>query len=627
MSKADYTQLATEVVKAIGGKENIISVNNCMTRLRFVLKDDTIPNQENLKSINGVKGVMNQGGQYQVIIGTHVSEVVKDVRKVAGILDTDTASSETPKDTNLWNRFFKTISGSIMPMLGPMIAGGIIKGILTILTTLGVLANTDGTYLILYAAADSVMYFMPIIVGFTCGKMFGCSPYVTAVIGAAFLYPDLLTAVTAEGGITFLHLPITSVTYANTFLPVLLASFLASKLEKLAKKFIPTMIQLMLVPVFVLAVTVPVSWLIIGPVMNTVSGFLSSAVMGIFGFSPLLGGVLVGGFWQMMVVLGLHYAFIPILMNNFFAMGYDPVNAVMGLSVWALAGLALGYGLKTKDPEQKSIGFSNMASALCGVTEPTIYSLALPNMKLFACAWIGGGIAGGILGQLGGKMYAFAGDGFFRIPGMINPKGLDISFYGFIICAIIAFGVTAVLSFIMTPVGTDASARKSEKDIEESINIPPVSVNNTLAVYAPVKGNAVAQSDIPDETFASGVLGNGIGIDPFEGLVVAPFDGEILSIVDTKHAVGISSVNGIELLIHVGMDTVKMKGDGFNLLVNEGDKVKAGQKLIEFDINKIKNAGFSPVTAVIVTNSDDYRNMHTETGNCDFEKIVITLEK
>lgn len=509
-----------------------------------------------------------------------------------------------------------------------MIAGGIIKGILTILTTFGVLTNTDGTYLILYAAADSVMYFMPIIVGFTCGKMFGCSPYVTAVIGAAFLYPDLLTAVAAEGGgITFLHLPVAAATYSNTFLPVLLASFLASKLEKLAKKFIPTMVQLMLVPVFVLAVTVPVGWLVIGPVMNTVSGFLSSAVMGIFGFSPLLGGVLVGGFWQMMVVLGLHYAFIPILMNNFFTMGYDPVNAVMGLSVWALAGLALGYGLKVKDAEQKGVGFGNMASALCGVTEPTIYSIALPNMKLFACAWVGGGIAGGILGQLGGKMYAFAGDGFFRIPGMINPEGLDISFYGFIICAVLAFTIIAVLTFIMTPAGTGMSAQELGKGTGFPKNIPDVPANGPYTVCAPVKGNAIAQKDIPDETFASGVLGNGIGIDPSEGLVVAPFDGEVSSVVDTRHAVGLSSVDGIELLIHVGMDTVKMNGEGFKLLVGEGDQVKAGQRLIEFNIEKIKNAGYSPVTAVVVVNSDDFGDMHVDTGDCDFGKTVITLEK
>lgn len=632
MAKEDYTQLAADVVKAVGGKGNIISVSNCMTRLRFVLKDDSIPNADAVKAVKGVKGVMNQGGQYQVIIGTHVNEVVKDVRKAAGISEGESAPVESGKKDNLWNRFFKTISGSIMPMLGPMIAGGIIKGLLTILTTAGVLANTDGAYQLLYAAADSVMYFMPIIVGFTCGKLFNCSPYLTAVIGAAFLYPDLLTAVSAEGGMTFFGIPVASATYSNTFLPILLASFLASHLEKLAKKFIPKMVQMMLVPVFVLVITVPLSWLVIGPVMNGISGLLSGAVNGIFGFSPLIGGVLVGGFWQLMVVLGLHYAFIPILMSNFFEMGYDPINAVMGLSVWALAGVALGYALKSKDPEEKSMGFGNFASTLCGVTEPTIYSIALPNMKLFACAWAGGGIAGGILGALGGKMYAFAGDGLFRIPGMINPEGLDISFYGFIACAALALAVSAVLSFLITNAGavqeanTDGAVMASAQPASVMADTAAAVHAEEVSVYAPVKGRALGQSEIPDETFASDAMGIGIGIDPSQGLVTAPFDGEVSTVAETKHAVGLTSGRGLELLIHVGVDTVKMNGDGFRVFVKEGDQVKAGQKLMEFDIEKIKKAGYSPVTAVLVLNADDFGTMQTKLGDCDTMKEVMKFK-
>lgn len=452
MAKKDYSQLAAEVVEAVGGKENIVSVANCMTRLRFVLKDDTIPNTENVKAIKGVQGVMNKGGQYQVIIGTHVNEVVKDVRKVAGITEEGAVSREdlkVVKDGSLWNRFFKTISGCIMPMIGPMIGSGIIKGTLVLLTTFGVLSNTDGTYLLLYGAADAVLYFMPIIVGFSCGKVFDCNPYVTATIGAAFLYPDLVAAVGAEGGISFLGIPVVAASYSSTFLPILVAGFVASKLEKLAKKFIPTMLQLMLVPAFVMAITVPLSWLVIGPVMNIVSGALSTVSMGIFNVSPLLGGIVLGAFWQLVVLMGLHMAFIPILMNNFFTMGSDPVNAILGLTVWALAGVALGYALKTKDPEKKSVGFGSLASALCGVTEPAIYSVVLPQFKLFACAWVGGGIAGGILAALGGRVYNFAGDGLFRIPAMINPAGLDVSFYGFIGCALLALVVSAVLTYIM----------------------------------------------------------------------------------------------------------------------------------------------------------------------------------
>lgn len=635
MAKADYTQLAKEVVAAVGGKENIVNVTNCMTRLRFVLKDDSIPDKDKVAGIKGVKGVMNQGGQYQVIIGTHVSEVVKDVRREAQISGEGSINKEDMKlikKDSLWNRFFKTISGCIMPMLGPMIAGGIIKGILVILVTAGILTKTDGTYLVLYAAGDAILYFMPVIVGFTCGKVFDCNPYVTAVIGAAFLYPDLVSAVSAEGGITFLKIPVAAASYTNTFLPIVLASFVASKLEKLAKKFIPSMLQLMLVPTFVLAVTVPLSWIVIGPVMNTVSSWLSKGVFGIFGMSPLLGGTLLGAFWQLVVLLGLHAAFIPILMNNLFSQGYDPVNAVLGLTVWALAGVTLGYALKNKDPEKRGIGFGSLASALCGVTEPAIYSIALPNFKLFVCEWIGGGISGGILGALGGKMYTMAGDGLFRIPAMINPEGLDISFYGFIICALISFAVSAVLAFIMADSGVEEAEQVAEQmDTDMNNHVleenKMISDNKETIIYAPVSGKVICREDIPDETFASGIMGEGVGIKPEEEIIVAPFDGEITSVVDTGHAVGLTSSDGVELLIHVGVDTVKMQGDGFQVFVTEGQKVKTGEKLLKFDRDKIRKAGYSDTTAVLVTNSDDYSSVKTVAENVKQKDTVIIIEK
>lgn len=635
MAKADYTQLAKEVVAAVGGKENIVNVTNCMTRLRFVLKDDSIPDKDKVAGIKGVKGVMNQGGQYQVIIGTHVSVVVKDVRREAQISGEGSINKEDMKlikKDSLWNRFFKTISGCIMPMLGPMIAGGIIKGILVILVTAGILTKTDGTYLVLYAAGDAILYFMPVIVGFTCGKVFDCNPYVTAVIGAAFLYPDLVSAVSAEGGITFLKIPVAAASYTNTFLPIVLAGFVASKLEKLAKKFIPSMLQLMLVPTFVLAVTVPLSWIVIGPVMNTVSSWLSKGVFGIFGMSPLIGGALLGAFWQLVVLLGLHAAFIPILMNNLFSQGYDPVNAVLGLTVWALAGVTLGYALKNKDPEKRGIGFGSLASALCGVTEPAIYSIALPNFKLFVCAWIGGGISGGILGALGGKMYTMAGDGLFRIPAMINPEGLDISFYGFIICALISFAVSAVLAFIMADSGVEEAEQVAEQMDTDMNNYvleenKMISDNKETIICAPVSGKVICREDIPDETFASGIMGEGVGIKPEEEIIVAPFDGEITSVVDTGHAVGLTSSDGVELLIHVGVDTVKMQGDGFQVFVTEGQKVKTGEKLLKFDRDKIRKAGYSDTTAVLVTNSDDYSSVKTVAENVKQKDTVIIIEK
>lgn len=450
MAKKDYTELAQAVVAAVGGADNIVSVTNCMTRLRFALKDFDVPNEEEVKAIDGVKGVMKQGGQYQIIIGTHVSNVVPFVREVAGVSeDTDGTTIDKVGEGSLFDRFFKTISGCIVPMIGPMIAGGVIKGVLTILTTIGVMANTDGAYQVLYAAADACLYFMPIIVGFSAGKVFGCNQYVTASIGAAFLYPDLVSAVGAEGGLTFFGLPIAVATYSNTLFPILLASFFASLVEKAAKRIIPEMVQLIFVPVITLAVTVPVAWLAIGPVMNMLSSVITSAVMWLFDFSPIFAGVALGAFWQLIVLLGLHAAMIPILINNIATMGSDPLNAVLGLTVWALAGVSLGYALKMKDPKKRAEGISCIATSLCGVTEPTIYSIALPQFKCFMAAWAGGGIAGGILAALGGKCYAMAGDGFFRIPAMINPAGIDISFYGFIATMLVAFVVSGIIAYVV----------------------------------------------------------------------------------------------------------------------------------------------------------------------------------
>lgn len=445
----DYTQLAKDVVTAVGGKENIVSVTNCMTRLRFVLKDDSIPNEDEVKAINGVKGVMNQGGQYQIIIGTNVSNVTPKVREIAGISAEDEGAVKIDKvgQGSLWDRFFKVISGCIMPMIGPMIAGGIIKGILTLCTTFGVLSSTSGAYQLWYAAADAVLYFMPVIVGFSAGKVFGCNQYVTATIGAAFLYPNLVAAV--GEGVDFFGIPVVAATYSNTLFPVLLASFLASLVEKGAKKIVPEMVQLMLVPVIVLLVTVPVSWLAVGPVMNMLSNAISSAVMWLFDVAPVLAGVALGAFWQMVVLLGLHSAMIPIIINNITTLGADPLNAVLGLTVWALAGVSLGYALKMRDPEKRAEGITDMTTCLFGVTEPTIYSIALPQFKCFMAAWVGGGIAGGILAALGGKCYSMAGDGFFRIPAMINPAGIDISFYGFIVTMLIAFAVSGILAYIL----------------------------------------------------------------------------------------------------------------------------------------------------------------------------------
>lgn len=457
MNRKDYEQFAAELVAAVGGKDNIVSATNCATRLRFVLKDESIVDDEEVKKVKGVMSVVHGGGQYQLPIGTYVSEVIPYVQKLIGGSQDAMADGKAVADSmrvvgkdSWYNKFFKTIAGCIMPSIGVMAASGIIKGILTILTTFGLMAADSGTYIILAAVADTLMYFMPIVFGYSAGKVFGMNPFTSMVLGAALLHPNVTAFIGAEAPLSFLGMPVTMLGYQQTFLPILLIAYVASKIEKLAKKFIPQMLQLMFVPAVVMVITYPLALLVIGPAMTWVSGVLAVAVNGLYNAVPVLCGAVMGAFWQLFVMMGVHAAMLPIILNNLTTLGYCPVNAVLGLTVWALAGVSLGYALKVKDKSTKGAAIGTFVSAMCGITEPAIYMVALSNFKRFVAAFIGGGIAGLISGILGIKFYVWAGDGIFRIPGMINPAGLDISFYGFIICALIALAVSGIISYIIT---------------------------------------------------------------------------------------------------------------------------------------------------------------------------------
>ena len=374
MARKDYDQFADELIAAVGGKENIVSVTNCMTRLRFVLADESIVKDDEVKKIKGVMSVVHGAGQYQIPIGAYVSDLCPVVKAKLGLTEDAMAA----------------------------------------------------------------------------GKVFGMNPYTAAVIGAAMLYPKLTAFVGAEETLTFFGLKVTMLDYSQTLLPILLAVFVASWIEKAAKKIIPQMLQLMFVPTAVLVITLPLTLLVVGPVMTGVSNALATGVNALYNAVPVVCGGVLGAFWQLFVMMGVHAAMIPIIINNLTTLGYCPVNAILGLTVWALAGVALGYALKVKDGETRATAFGTMASALCGITEPVIYTVALTNFKRFICAFVGGGVAGVIGGILGIKFYTWGGDGIFRIPSMINPAGLDISFWGFLICAAIAFVVSAIGSYAVT---------------------------------------------------------------------------------------------------------------------------------------------------------------------------------
>ena len=456
MARKDYDQFADELIAAVGGKENIVSVTNCMTRLRFVLADESIVKDDEVKKIKGVMSVVHGAGQYQIPIGTYVSDLCPVVKAKLGLTEDAMAAGKAKaesmrvvKKDSFFNKFFKAISGCILPMIAPMAAGGIIKGFLTILTTFGVLTSDNGIYLILYAAADALMYFMPIIVGFSAGKVFGMNPYTAAVIGAAMLYPKLAAFVGAEETLTFFGLKVTMLDYSQTMLPILLAVFVASWIEKAAKKIIPQMLQLMFVPTVVLVITLPLTLLVVGPVMAGVSNALATGVNALYNAVPVVCGGVLGAFWQLFVMMGVHSAILPIILNNLTTLGYCPVNAILGLTVWALAGVALGYALKVKDGETRATAFGTMASALCGITEPVLFGVTMKIRTNMIAAMAGGGVSGFFMGLMNTKNYSGGSPGLLTLPSYIGLDTPMTNFYYACAGAAIAFVVAFIVSFVL----------------------------------------------------------------------------------------------------------------------------------------------------------------------------------
>lgn len=442
-----YEQMVLDILSAVGGKDNITRVTHCATRLRLVLKDEKIVDKAKIDGLEKVAGSVFSGGQYQIIIGTNVPDVHKEFLAAMGTPEVDEEVTEE-KETNLFNRFFKSLVGIMTPTFGVMGAAGIMKGLLALCLAFGLLKETDGAYQIWYSVAQAFFYYLPIWVGYNASKVFGGNPFIGAMLAAGLVYPDIVTAYSEGTALSFLGVPVVLVNYTQSLFPAMLTSWAAAKLESFFKKVLPEVLKLMFVPFLTVAIAAPLTFLVIGPVMTWVSDALATVVMAIYGFSPLIFGIIGGAFWQVIVVFGLHYAFIPVLINNITNLGQDPINAVFHVTVFALAGTAIGYALKTKNKKQKSMGFSVGLTGLLGITEPIIYSIALPVRRQFVYAFIGGGIAGFIQTLNGAVVYSFGSAGLMGIPLFIAPDGNLSSMYSFILAAAVAFFVPIVLTLV-----------------------------------------------------------------------------------------------------------------------------------------------------------------------------------
>lgn len=617
----DYTELAQDIVAHVGGKDNIIKLVHCVTRLRFTLKDESKADDDYLKQRDDIVTVVKAGGQYQVVIGNHVPDVYDTVLKVAGIQGEggiDVNEGDVPQG-NLFDQFIALVSGLFQPMLGALSAAGMIKGLVAILAAVGV-KETSGLYIILNAAGDGFFQFLPVILALTAAKRFKMEQFTALALSFALAYPNIAASF-ANGNVDFLGLPVIfpSSSYLQTVLPIILTVWVGSKIEKFFKKIIPDMVKVFVVPFFVILITVPLAYLAIGPVMNWASNLIGVIFTNIYGFSPIVFGILLGALWQVLVMFGLHWGLIPIAILDFSTKGWSTLLVASTAICFAQAGALLNIFLRTKEDKVKQLTIPAFISALFGVTEPAIYGITLPMRTPFIMTCVAGAIQGALLGFFNTTAYTMGGMGLFAIPSYFTPKHVpagantDVNNVWYFLIAIL---MSFVLGFVLTQLnkipylygGPDVKPVSGDKAAEPIAELKELKQE---IIASPMIGQVVKLENVPDEVFASGAIGKGIAIDPADGTIVAPAAGEITLVFPTGHAIGMRTENGAEILIHVGMDTVSLAGKGFNTFVQVGDKVDAGQKLLEFDLATIREANLPVISPVIVTNSTEFEDVLT----------------
>lgn len=582
--------------------------------------------------------MVKAGGKYQVVIGNEVADVYDAILKEGGFSGGGQVADDDLEDSNmsLMDKAIDLISGIFTPILGPMAAAGMIKGLTAMCASFGCLSQNSGTYQVLYAIGDGFFYFLPLILAITSAKKFKVDRFTAIAIGAAMCYPAIVamnsskkvlfdifngTFLHSQVHATFLGIPIISMNYTSTVIPIILAVWFASIIEKWCKKWIPTVVKTFLVPFVTLLIVVPLTFLIIGPIATWIGNALAAMTSAIYGFSPVLAGVLLGVFWQVFVIFGVHWGFVAVMMSNVAAMGYDQI---LGLSLGASfpqIGVVLAILLQTKDQKLKGIALPAFISGIFGVTEPAIYGVTLPRKKPFILSCIAAGVVGGLIGFFGTRMYMMGGMGIFSIPATIGPKsGVDMSVYGLMIAMAVSFVLGFVLQIALGKKSVDAAYdEKQAKAVQEVANQADViakaapasntDLNVSTELVSPLDGELLPLSEVKDEVFSSGAMGEGVAIEPSQGVLHAPADGRVVMTSPTGHAIGMKTKDGAEILMHIGMDTVNLQGKGFETLVDKGDEVKAGDELVKFDIDEIHSAGYIVTTPIVVTNSKDYEKV------------------
>ena len=635
----DYRKVAEQIYEKVGKKENLISAAHCATRLRLVIADNNKCDSKAVEEIDGVKGVFFASGQLQIILGTGtVNKVYDEFLQVSGLSAATKAEVKqaAAAQQNVFKRAIKTLGDIFVPIIPAIVASGFLMGIMEALNFMVnngfVSIDTSSSIFVFANLFSNVAYvFLPILIAYSAAKAFGGNPYLGAVIGMLMIHPDLQNAwtVATEGvhikqSVWFGLYEIDLIGYQGHVIPVIIAVWVMCFIEKKLHKIVPEMFDLFVTPLVSVFVTGYLTYSIVGPLFVVIENGIIDGIQWLIALPLGIGSFLMGAFYAPTVVAGIHHMYTIIDVGQLAKYGVTYWLPLASAANLAQGAATLAVAIKTKNARTKSMALPSAFSAFMGITEPAIFGVNMRYFKPFICGCIGGacGALFASITQLGAS-----GTGVTGLFGVLLCLNMPVQY---VLMMAISIGVSFALTWIFGYKDEEPEAGKASgnKAAAEDTTKEEAQENVEKVIYAPVQGNVVKRESIPDETFASGVLGDGVGIEPETEEVVAPFDGEISSVAETHHAIGVTGPGGMELLIHVGVDTVKMNGDGFTVLVSEGDKVKAGQKLMTFDISKIKAAGYSTTVAVLLTNSDDYASCNVvKTGKSKQMEKIITVDE
>ncbi|RXK63350.1 PTS beta-glucoside transporter subunit EIIBCA [Enterococcus faecalis] len=604
----DYQAIAKEILKDVGGKDNIVDVTHCYTRLRFVLRDTKQVNKEALLQTEGVISVVESGGQYQVVLGNKVAHVYNVLEPLlAQQLTTKTSIKEK---NSLGNRILNTVAAIFTPVVPAIAASGMLKGILAIAVMVAnnfyqVDLKPLNTYIILSAASDALFYFMPVILGYSAAKVFKTNEYIAMVIGATLCYPTIVSLMTEESAVTLFGLHVTKANYVSTVIPIILAIFILAYVQRFLEKVIPEVLKIIMVPTLSLLLMIPATLLLFGPIGIYLGDGVNWLYYYIMNLSPILLGGFIGGIWCVLVIFGAHRGLVPIGINDVARIGRQNLLAFAGAANFSQAGAAFGVFVRTKNKGLKAVAASATVTALFGITEPAIYGANLRLKKPMIYAVASGAAGGALMGWGGSYGTAFANQGLLTIPVYAEAGtkaficyllGCGIAFFG-------AFLLTIFLGFNDLPL--------DESRQEPVLKTEATTVKEKQRIQAPVQGQLVSLDQINDEVFASQQMGKTLAIYPTEEQIVSPGNGQVTALYPTHHAIGLKLDNGAEILLHIGINTVELKGQGFETFVKVGERVRLGQKLLSFDKQIIQAAGYDPTVLVIVTNTAEMAIIET----------------